>query len=172
MIIIMIIIIIIKTHYTYMQHEQDMLVYFFMHVPSKYSTTVSAVILISISLSYRTCISSSPTNYFAWLHTHTHTHTQTLEHIPWILSAWQWGHPIESLSFSGAVCLSSSLSLHLPFPSSCCCSSETNYGMYCAVTDCFTCSEITGDTPESGKQVCLFVSGRRAAQLQIVTRPR
>ena len=41
-------------------------------------------------------------------------------------------------------------------PSICCCSSETNYGEYCAVTDCYTCTEITGDTIDSGKQVCLF----------------
>ncbi|CAB1429833.1 unnamed protein product [Pleuronectes platessa] len=29
---------------------------------------------------------------------------------------------------------------------------KTNYGRYCAVTDCFTCAGITGDTLESGKQ--------------------
>lgn len=62
-------------------------------------------------------------------------------------------------------CLSLSfLSLSPSFtPSICCCSSETNYGEYCAVTDCYTCSEITGDTLDSGKQVRLFLFRRCTA---------
>lgn len=66
-----------------------------------------------------------------------------------------WYHIERHISPSASLFVFPSLSPSFT-PHICCCSLETNYGVYCAVTDCYTFSEITGDTFDSVKQVCLF----------------